>query len=245
MGLIVQTVSGEDFYEYAASHVLRPVGMDTSYWKLEDMIKANFPQERLAMPYRLLKQLERHAHESCIDSAVDEQRDTSDSAEAVTQMPYGIYSYPDTPAGNLRTSATQLGRFLAMITQHGRCVDGTQLLQACTVQAMMEPQFPESQAFTDASSHAMGLIWHYRTASDGTRLLGHSGGDPGVSTQMDFIPAGPDQGTGNYEITMMSAIHSFPHREAHCYSRLRVVDRHYSPVERRRLGVGEMRLGGM
>ena len=37
LGLVVQTVSGEDFYEYCYAHVLRPLGMVDSFWRLEDM----------------------------------------------------------------------------------------------------------------------------------------------------------------------------------------------------------------
>jgi CubicO group peptidase (beta-lactamase class C family) len=51
VGLVVQTVSGEDFYEYCYSHVLRPLGMTESFWRYSDMQAARFPMERLAMPY--------------------------------------------------------------------------------------------------------------------------------------------------------------------------------------------------
>jgi CubicO group peptidase (beta-lactamase class C family) len=48
-------------------------------------------------------------------------------------IPFGLYGYPDTPAGNLRTSATQLGRFLAMFAEGGCGADGVRLLKQETV----------------------------------------------------------------------------------------------------------------
>jgi hypothetical protein len=42
----------------------------------------------------------------------------------------------------------------------------------------------------------MRPVWHHRTRGGGVAVLGHSGGDPSLSTTMNFIPAGAQQGTG-------------------------------------------------
>ena len=109
----------------------------------------------------------------------------------------------------------------------GGCgADGVRLLKEETVALMMEPQF------TDAPSHDaergtrdQAMVWHCEcgrpcSASRDSRLvltqlllsradtngfLGHSGGDPGVSTYMGFVPDGEEQGTG---IVMLSTLSS-------------------------------------
>src|SRR5262249_25066264 len=91
-------------------------------------------------------------------------------------VPDGYYSYPDYPAGRLRTSAPQLARFLSAIIGHGE-YHGTRILGASTVDAMLNMQ-PSSEE---------GLSWEY-TQIGGHFVVGHSGGDMGVSTDMYFDP---------------------------------------------------------
>ena len=93
------------------------------------------------------------------------------------QGSYGVLFYPAT---ELRTSANQLARFLIMFAQHGRW-ESARILSAATVDEMRRVQFPELDG-------AQGLIWYY-TDDDSTRVLGHSGGYFGVSTDMYFDPA--------------------------------------------------------
>ena len=91
----------------------------------------------------------------------------------------GHYGYPDYPDGQLRTSAPQLARFLLMFAQKGQC--GQRLLKEATVTAMETVQLP-------AVDPLQGLIWYYDTKA-GTNVLGHRGGDKGVSTDMFFDPS--------------------------------------------------------
>jgi CubicO group peptidase (beta-lactamase class C family) len=91
----------------------------------------------------------------------------------------GHYGYPDYPDGQMRTSAPQLARFLLMFAQKGQC--GQRLLKEATVATMETVQLP-------AVDPGQGIIWYYDTKA-GTRVLGHRGGDKGVSTDMFFDPA--------------------------------------------------------
>ena len=90
----------------------------------------------------------------------------------------GHYGYPDYPDGQLRTSAPQLARFLLMFAQKGQC--GQRLLKEATVDTMETVQLP-------AVDPSQGIIWYYDTKA-GTQVLGHRGGDKGVSTDMFFDP---------------------------------------------------------
>lgn len=93
---------------------------------------------------------------------------------------YGHYGYSDYPSGQLRTSAVQLARFLAMAIQQGE-YDGATLLQPATSAAMQTVQLP-------AIDPRQGLVW-YSWVSGGRLVWGHGGGDQGVTTEMWFDPA--------------------------------------------------------
>jgi CubicO group peptidase (beta-lactamase class C family) len=89
----------------------------------------------------------------------------------------GYFCYPDYPAGGLRTSANQLARFLMAFIQFGQ-LGGARILSHASVEEMRKQQ-PSSEE---------GLSWEF--APLGMRqLIGHSGGDAGVSTDMYFDPA--------------------------------------------------------
>ena len=91
-------------------------------------------------------------------------------------QPAGYYGYPDYPDGQLRTSANQLARFLMAIAAHGE-YGGTRILAAATVDEMLRMQ-PSSQE---------GLSWE-PTAIGTYQMVGHSGADEGVATDMYFDP---------------------------------------------------------
>jgi CubicO group peptidase (beta-lactamase class C family) len=89
----------------------------------------------------------------------------------------GYYGYPDYPDGQLRTSAPQLARFLMAIIGHGE-FGGARILMSTTIDEMLRQQ-PSSQE---------GLSWEYAVLG-GHHLVGHSGADSGVSTDMYFDPS--------------------------------------------------------
>ena len=88
----------------------------------------------------------------------------------------GYYGYPDYPDGQLRTSANQLARFLMAVIGHGQ-LGGTRILMPATIDEMERKQ-PSSEE---------GLSWEF-VALSGHMLIGHSGADSGVSTDMYFDP---------------------------------------------------------
>jgi CubicO group peptidase (beta-lactamase class C family) len=92
----------------------------------------------------------------------------------------GYYGFPDYPDGQLRTSAAQLGRFLAMFTAHGT-LDGAQILKPATADAMRTPQVPGVEP-------SQGIVWYFEDQGS-TRVLGHNGAYLGISTDMHFDPA--------------------------------------------------------
>ncbi len=106
-------------------------------------------------------------------------------------MPYGLkrksgklkelghHGYLDYPAGTLRITATQLAQFLICFINDGE-LGQTRVLRAETVQEMRKVVFPEV-------APKQGLAWYFSKAA-GYKVLGHDGGDPGVSTYMGYRP---------------------------------------------------------
>ena len=91
----------------------------------------------------------------------------------------GHHGYLDYPAGTLRITATQLAHFLTCFIRDGELAK-TRVLRAETVQKMRTIVFPEV-------APKQGLAWYFSKAA-GHKMLGHDGGDPGVSTYMGYRP---------------------------------------------------------
>jgi CubicO group peptidase (beta-lactamase class C family) len=85
---------------------------------------------------------------------------------------HGLYGYPDYPDGALRTTAHSLAKFLAAYAR-----DGGPILKPATVDLILSNQ--------KITPGWQGLIW-YRSKGPRGWLVGHSGGDYGVSTEMWF-----------------------------------------------------------
>jgi CubicO group peptidase (beta-lactamase class C family) len=144
--LIVEEVTGTPFDAYCRGDIFAPLGMNTTSWMLADL-----DPRTVAMPYRYDRQADLY-------------------------VPYGNYGYPDYPDGQLRTSVSQLGRFLALY-MNGGSYRGVRLLEKATVTQMLTPQVDPPEA-------GQGLIWYWWE-----ELIGHSGGDKGATTHMYFDPA--------------------------------------------------------
>jgi CubicO group peptidase (beta-lactamase class C family) len=89
------------------------------------------------------------------------------------------YGYGDFPCGCMRTSANALSIWLRCFMNRGT-LDGTRILHAATVKEIMRPQLRGTE-------WGQGLIW-YRVREAGNLLIGHNGGDYGVTTNMYFAP---------------------------------------------------------
>lgn len=88
------------------------------------------------------------------------------------------FGYPTWPDGQIRTSPSDVARFLAAIMNGGE-LDGVRILDEATVTTMLQPALPE----VDPN---MAIFWFLNYPEVG--YIGHSGGDPGVGTWMFFSP---------------------------------------------------------
>jgi len=87
-----------------------------------------------------------------------------------------LYSFPNYPDGLLRTSVSELSRFLMAIINGGSYEDAM-ILKKSTLKKMIKLQLNGDQE--------QGLCWHKIPFES---MWGHSGGDPGVATHMYFSP---------------------------------------------------------
>jgi CubicO group peptidase (beta-lactamase class C family) len=96
-----------------------------------------------------------------------------------TALPH--YSYPDYPAGSLRTTIRDLACFASFYLEP---TAGDQaILQPATVELMFD-EYGES---TDDGEDQMGLIWVHMDWIY-FNAIGHTGGDPGVATALFLYP---------------------------------------------------------
>jgi len=93
--------------------------------------------------------------------------------------PLGHHGYLDFPSGTLRVTAPHLARFLLSFIGDGQ-VDGVRILKAETVRDMRKISFPKADS-------KQGLVWYFDKIGN-SRVMGHDGGDPGVSTLMHYRP---------------------------------------------------------
>ena len=91
--------------------------------------------------------------------------------------PFAQYGYPTYPDGMLRSTANEMGRYLAAI-EAGGAIDGVRILAPGSVDALLtvDPAYG-----TDESGQA--IAWSMRKAR-GRELFGHNGGDFGSSTEI-------------------------------------------------------------
>ena len=89
IGVLVEQISGKDFNVYCKEHIFQPLGMDHTFWRLDESLQSNSP---LVLPYRLANnQLEALEH----------------------------YTFTDFPNGGLRACGRDLHTFLSAFLQDG------------------------------------------------------------------------------------------------------------------------------
>ncbi len=88
------------------------------------------------------------------------------------------YTFPDYPNGGLRSTVTDLSKFLRMVMLNGS-FNNVQILSQASMAAMRTLQFGSSE---------FGLSFYYDT-NNGRTVLGHSGGEKGVTAEMFYDTA--------------------------------------------------------
>ncbi len=147
-GRVVERVSGQSFETFQRERILRPLGMDSSYWTRDAI-----PRGRLVT-----------SHMRVADGRGGWQRITTP-----------VFDLGTLPAGNLYTTAGDLGRFVSAML-----AGGGGLLRRDTLTAMWIPQFT-----TNTTGFGLGFsMGRYRDRP----TVGHSGAVYGHSSSLVFLP---------------------------------------------------------
>ncbi len=152
VGHVVAEVSGEPFNCYQREHLLRAIGMTSSAFLADETIR-----RRLATGYMQVA-----------DGRGGFRRTESPRFELGT-----------IPAGNLYTSAEDLGRFLAFLFARGE-VDGKPIVKPATLDTMFTPQLVEGDS-------GYGLGFHVTRFRDRKRIS-HMGAVYGFTSSVAAIP---------------------------------------------------------
>ena len=169
LGYLVELLGQRPFSAFCKERIFRPLGMYHTGWFLREIDVA-----RHATPYvRASEQMPaREAGLFRAASAMDVR-----SLSHGTLIPLCLYSFANYPDGALRTSANELGQFVAAYLAQGRG-HGSRLLKPETLRVM----------FSDKHL-GRHLCWDTRELPDGRSIIVHGGRDPGVTAFVAFEPA--------------------------------------------------------
>ena len=178
LGHLVERVSGLPFPEYCRRRIFHRLDMPQTSWFL-----ARIDRDRHAVPYTWFDGGEaRGPAWGGLPQGVIQDADTS-SADLVAggYRPNCLYNHPNYPDGFLRTSVRQLARYTRAYL-NGGLLGENRILAETTVREMLTPQRTEEGL-------AQGLTWYATRRFDGEWAWGHSGGDPGVNTDVRMLPS--------------------------------------------------------
>lgn len=169
LGDVIAKVAGASFEDYVASHILKPVGMQSSTLLLKAAQAAEPSQ--LANGYTKRK-----------PSGKDEQ-------ELVSIAAYP-YNRTHSPSSNLMSSVNDMTRW-AMINLNRGELDGQRILKSSTYDIMWKPaaevEFCRNGPPCRKPGNSVGISW-FLEQKDGHLIVSHGGGDDGFITSFLLIP---------------------------------------------------------
>ncbi|OXM13876.1 serine hydrolase domain-containing protein [Paenibacillus herberti] len=181
MATIVERLSGERFDRYCRKHLLLPLGMTDSSFNLDDIDDPN----RLAVLY------ERDSATGQYIAAADAGRGVRPDQPDLREYVPGVNGSLFEPQGGLRTTITDLSRWLELLAGRGER-NGVRLLQARTVQDMLSQHWtrePQEGFYRESGLQ----LQRTRDLFPGRLMVGQAGDAYGLRSGMYFEP---DTGMG-------------------------------------------------
>jgi len=158
-GYLVEVLSELPLNRFSADKIFRPLKMQSTGWMLTEI------------------DTEKHSR----------LYEWGNNGHKVIEW-YGLATWPD---GGVRTSVRDLSRFLAAMINAGE-IEGTRIVGSNPLKSMFQPQFTRGQVLESVAEDGVSrqaITWSYRSDINGDTVVGHSGGDPGVTTHAYFYPA--------------------------------------------------------
>jgi CubicO group peptidase (beta-lactamase class C family) len=172
LALIVERVSGVEFSRYTAEKIFRPLKMDGTGWYIRDI-----DRKLHAVPYtRIGEDFEFPEEYPDPQSYLPRFKD-AESMQSGEFFPHCLYSFPNYPDGLVRSSVSDLSRFLIAMMNGGRSGE-QRILDEQTISIM------------HSDTHfGRGLCWSSTTLNGKSQPIWlHGGADPGVMTFLGFRP---------------------------------------------------------
>lgn len=175
LGHLVEEITGTPFSDYCRTNIFEPLEMDETSWYLADIDAA-----RHAVPYTYVTKAEVRGPSwgGLPLGVIREESDTKEIGEGYQAN--CLYNHPNFPDGFLRTSVTQLSRYLRCYLNNG-LYGRYRLLQERTIREMLSQQVEDDRV--------QGLTWYAYSRKNGDLAWGHGGSDPGVNTDMRLLPS--------------------------------------------------------
>jgi CubicO group peptidase (beta-lactamase class C family) len=170
LGYLVETISGMDFDQYCKIHIFTPLGMKETGWKLADI-----DAHKHAVPYTYISEDFKMPEEMGLESFLPRYGKGKQSITKGELFPHCLYGFPNYPDGLIRTNVKDLSRFLRAYINEGT-FEGQRILKRETVQSMLSRHH-----------YGRGLCWFPIMSKNDQIVWGHSGGDPGIATQMQLL----------------------------------------------------------
>ncbi len=165
VGHLVEKASGRSYEEELRVSLLEPLGMATSGVRSSDIDRSLH-----VVPYSVPEEMPEEPVAELLPA------DPGQTVEVGQPFGHCLYSFGTPPDGLLRTSAVELGRFIAAWAGLGALGDA-RVLEAATVESALAPEHL-----------GRALCWSKTTSIPGEPFFLHGGGDPGIGTLAGFRP---------------------------------------------------------
>jgi D-alanyl-D-alanine carboxypeptidase len=182
LGAIVESVSGQDFYDYVRDHIFRPAGMqDTAYYTREEHIENVATGYTSGQGLMILRPGEKPPSGNMPQPGmVIRQPGGGPSPKKSNSSPSfkntnDMRPYRGSPAGGAYSTAQDLLKFVEAL-ENNKLVSSSSLEILQTGKVATRPGGPRyGYGFND---------WNV----SGHRIVGHGGGAPGVNTMLQIYP---------------------------------------------------------
>lgn len=164
LGAIIESVTGERFYEYIERRIIKPIGIKGSF----DLTQIE--PERLVRSYRF------DVKKGFVPAKV---YDYSTVRKVLEDYKLGVSTGRLSPAGGMRISALDLAKFMYMLMNGGR-YGWRRILKKDSIIEMCTPQGKET-------NYGLALTT-YSSIVKGKRLIGMRGGSHGIHSIMVYDP---------------------------------------------------------
>jgi len=178
LGYLVESISGVDFARVCRRDIFEPLQMKETSWYLRDIDPSHH-----VVPYTYVSNgVARGPRWGGEPLGVIRERKSGATKPISNGYEANcLYNHPNYPDGFLRTSLSQIIRYLQTWLRTGR-YGNYRLLGSTTVEEMLRPHFTDKD-------HIQGLTWQGSRLPDGNLLWGHGGSDPGINTDIRFNPS--------------------------------------------------------